>query len=181
MRWSHRTLLFMNALRHWTTLCWFFLSIFSCLRKQERLYSDNSLQTSPRCISNKWDMSTADGRWRVSTRWKWMIAHISLYVFHQHLIDRRGAWRAKVSLCHVLKADVGKQKLIKLQKKQSFVCSFRAEHLGHLTWFRAISGCPTCSAVTKRPPHLWRLPGIWPMPHLIKQIFNLWINDSPVA
>ncbi len=29
------TLLFMKALRHWTTLCWFFLSIFSCLETQE--------------------------------------------------------------------------------------------------------------------------------------------------
>lgn len=29
------TLLFMKALRHWTTLCWFFLSIFSCLGAQE--------------------------------------------------------------------------------------------------------------------------------------------------
>lgn len=29
------TLLFMKALRHWTTLCWFFLSICSCLETEE--------------------------------------------------------------------------------------------------------------------------------------------------
>lgn len=29
------TLLFMKALRHWTTLCWFLLSIFSCLKTRD--------------------------------------------------------------------------------------------------------------------------------------------------
>lgn len=30
------TLLFMKALRHWTILCWFFLSVFSCLGTKEK-------------------------------------------------------------------------------------------------------------------------------------------------
>lgn len=32
---SKHTLLFMKALRHWMSLCWFFLSMFSCLRKRK--------------------------------------------------------------------------------------------------------------------------------------------------
>lgn len=35
------TLLFINALRHWISLCWFFLSIFSCLERKE----ENNLHT----------------------------------------------------------------------------------------------------------------------------------------
>lgn len=39
------TLLFMMALRHWTTLCWFLLSIFSCLWTQET----NEAQSTTNC------------------------------------------------------------------------------------------------------------------------------------
>lgn len=42
------TLLFINALRHWISLCWFFLSILSCLeREEENNISTNNLHKLP--------------------------------------------------------------------------------------------------------------------------------------
>lgn len=42
------TLLFINALRHWISLCWFFLSILSCLeREEENDISTNNLHKLP--------------------------------------------------------------------------------------------------------------------------------------
>lgn len=36
LHWLIQTLLFMKAFKHWISLCWFRLSIFSCLKKRSK-------------------------------------------------------------------------------------------------------------------------------------------------
>lgn len=51
------TLLFINALRHWISLCWFFLSILSCLERKEENHIRKILTTSPSLPPFKWSRS----------------------------------------------------------------------------------------------------------------------------
>lgn len=57
--WLKQTLLFMNAFKHWMSLCWFRLSILSCLKKKntlKRLYEQRKCKNGIRITEIWWDV-----------------------------------------------------------------------------------------------------------------------------